>query len=58
MKFQSSDFHGIVMRGEKPFWDYVAERANEVLEKNLKAEIKNEVDSVHNDNSGNSARED
>ncbi len=33
-KFKASDFHNIVMRGEKPFWDYVAERANEVLEKN------------------------
>ena len=32
--FKGSDFHHIVMRGEKPFWDYVAERANEMLEKN------------------------
>lgn len=33
-RFKASDFHDIVMRGEKPFWEYVAVRANEVLEKN------------------------
>lgn len=32
-KFKASDFHNIQMRTGRPFWEYVADRANEILKK-------------------------